>query len=196
MVPPPDDVSPETVVDESEKPGDVLGDPERFDALYGELRQAARGLMRGERNGHTLDPTGLVNQALVKVLNGKSARPADDRDLFAAVIRAMQQVLVDYARTRGRSKRGGGWRRLPLDEVLYRLEEQRIDPEELVAVIDRLAVLNSVQAEMIRMRYYLNLSNPQIADHFGLTVKTVENNLSLGRAWLRRELKSGTAECC
>ena len=179
-----DDATYENLSNPESSPGQLAV----FGAIYDELRRAARGLMRGERNGHTLEPTALVNEAILRLSKGKLADVADEGYLFGVAVQAMERVLIDHARARKRAKRGNGWTRVSLDRVLDRLEEQRIDVERLHEAIERLSQLSSSQARMIRMHYLLEMNNQLIAERLGLSVKTVENNLSMVRGWLRREL--------
>jgi RNA polymerase sigma factor (TIGR02999 family) len=151
---------------------------------YDELKRVARQLMLDERAGHTLTPTGLLHTAILKLLRRAESTPLATEHLYAMTVKAMEQVLIDHARTRGRIKRGGDLQRHSIDLVLDRLEEQDIDVEQLHDAIHRLSLLDATQAEMIRMRYLLDLPNERIAEHFGLSVKTVENKLSMARAWL------------
>jgi RNA polymerase sigma factor (TIGR02999 family) len=169
-------------------PEDLPGDLAVFGAIYDELRRVARRLMLRERNGHTLQPTGLVNEAILRLFKPGLALPVSNEQLFGVAVRAMERVLVDHARARKRKKRGLGWKQVPLDSVLGHLEAQKVDIERLHEAIERLADLDARQANMIRMHYFLAMSNEQIAERLGLSVKTVDNNLSMVRGWLRREL--------
>jgi RNA polymerase sigma factor (TIGR02999 family) len=178
----------DAIYDNALNPENSPGDSAVFGAIYDELRRVARGMMLRERNGHTLQATGLVNEAIVRLFKRGLAQPADKEHLFGIAVRAMERVLVDHARARKRQKRGLGWQRVPLDYVLDHLEDQKIDAERLHAAIERLAELDARQAKMIRMHYFLGMSKEQIAERMGLSVKTVDNKLSMIRGWLRREL--------
>ena len=97
-------------------------------AVYGELRRMAAGFMRRERTDHTLQPSALVNEAVIRLLvDGGLVKTQDRRYLFAAAAQAMRQVLVDHARTRDAAKRAGGRGRVPLDDVLAYFEAQHLD---------------------------------------------------------------------
>ena len=97
-------------------------------AVYGELRRMAAGFMRRERTDHTLQPSALVNEAVIRLLDGGGLVKAQDRrHLFAAAAQAMRQVLVDHARTRDAAKRAGDRGRVPLDDVLAYFEAQHLD---------------------------------------------------------------------
>src|SRR5262250_2144124 len=106
-------------------------------AIYAELRRIAGGLMRHERPSHTLQPSALVHEALLRLLDGDTlAELPDRRHLFAAASRAMRQVLVDHARRRRADKRQGGRIRVPLDEALAAIEEQGLDVVALHEALD------------------------------------------------------------
>jgi RNA polymerase sigma factor (TIGR02999 family) len=169
-------------------PGELAG----FVAVYDELREVARRLMRREIVPSTLDPTGLVNEVYLRLLGGLPPERRSQRDyVFGAALQAMGQILVERVRARKRFKRGGGWTRIPLDDVLdgFGLENEVF--EQLHQAIGALSHLDDRQAQMVRMRYFLGLTDAQIAEHFDLTEKTVDNQLSMARGWLRRELARG-----
>lgn len=165
--------------------------PQILDAVYGELRHTARGLMRrtawGERS---LEPTGLVNEAVLRVLASDKVRGHDDhRYVFAAAVVAMRRILVERARARKRAKRGGGWNRIQLDEVIDRIEGQSIDVVELNDAIERLACSSPREAETFTMHAVLGMTAREIAEHHGCCEATVRGDLAFARAWLRRELR-------
>jgi RNA polymerase sigma factor (TIGR02999 family) len=160
-----------------------------LDAIYEELRRVARGLLSREWNGAADSPTSLVNEAVLRLLTrAEHSGGMDRRSLLAVAVRAMQQVLVDRARARKTQKRGGLWKRIPLDELVEELESQRIDLLDLNEALEKLATRSERQAQMIRMRIFLRMTDREIATHFGLSVSSVEVAIRLARAWLRREL--------
>jgi RNA polymerase sigma factor (TIGR02999 family) len=167
-----------------------------LDAIYEELRRIAHGWM-GYRPSEelSLGPTGLVHLAVVRLLESPNLRGRTDRDyLLGAALRAMRRILVDRSRERRRLKRGGKWRRVPLDPLLDYFEAQKIDVLDLREAIDRLGRLDPRQADMVTMRYYLGMTHAQIGQQTGLSEATVERDLRLARAWLRRELGRGMRE--
>lgn len=171
-------------------PAPIPDGPELLGLVYEELRRTARGLMRRRAwRERLLDPTGLVNEAVVRLLADPRVRGhADRRYVFAAALRAMRRILVERARARSRAKRGGGWARIPLDQILDRFEEQNVDVLELHDAIEQLAAWDERQAEVVTMRFFLGMKVAEIADHFGLSDSTIESDLALARAWLRRHL--------
>src|SRR5207244_2063621 len=117
--------------------------------VYDELRRLARGLLRQEHPGHSLEPTALVHEAVVRLLHPDALANAQTRgQFFGVAARAMRRVLVDHARRRAADKRGGGRGRLPLDEVLDHFAEQRLDLLALHDALDVLAGLHERQSQI------------------------------------------------
>jgi RNA polymerase sigma factor (TIGR02999 family) len=163
-------------------------------AIYGELRRVARGLMHHERVDHTLQPSALVHEALLRLLDGDALADVPNRGyLFAAAARAMRQVLVDHARRRRARKREGMRARQPLDEAIAYLEEQRLDIIAVHEAVDRLAQGHPRQAQVVDLRFFGGLSVPEVAELLEVSVTTVEGDWRFARAWLRRQL-GGLAE--
>ena len=158
-------------------------------AVYAELRRIAGDLMRRERPDHTLQPSALVNEALIRLFDSDALKRAGDRRyLLAAAAQAMRQVLVDHARRRGAAKRDCSGQRVPLDDVLAYFEEQKLDVIPLHEALDRLAALNQRQASVVVLRFFTGLSVPEVAQAVGVSVATVEGDWRIARAWLRGQL--------
>ena len=128
--------------------GDEGAKGELITLVYDQLRQVADRVMRRERKNHTLPPTALVHEAVIRLLGDAVFDRSPDRAfLFASAARAMREVLVEHERRRAADRRGGGWRRVPLDFVLDYFEEQRLDVSALHEALDRLADLNERQCQ-------------------------------------------------
>jgi RNA polymerase sigma factor (TIGR02999 family) len=169
------------------------GDEEAKDRLvseiYEELRRIAGGLMRSERRGHTLQPSALVNEAILRLLGGdRLADFPNRRYLFAAAAEAMRRVLVDHARGRDAGKRGGGRVRVPLDEALVAIEGQGLDVIALHEALGRLAQAYSRPAEVVNLRFFVGLSVAEVAEALDVSDTTVESDWRFGRAWLKGHL--------
>jgi RNA polymerase sigma-70 factor, ECF subfamily len=163
-------------------------------AVYGELRRMAAGFMRRERTDHTLQPSALAHEAVIRLLDGGALVKAQDRrHLFAAAARAMRQVLVDHARTRGAAKRAGGRGRVPLDDVLAYFEAQHLDVIALHEAIDRLIKRDERQGLVVALRFFAGLSIAEVAEALDVSAATVEGDWRVARAWLRGQL-GGEAE--
>src|SRR5215831_10102470 len=172
--------------------GDERARDELVALVYDELRRVASGLMRRERADHTLSPTAVVHEAVIRLL-GEAVfdRAADRGFLFASAARAMREVLIDHARRRAADRRGGGRRRVPLDAVVDYFEEQGLDVVAVHEALDRLAELDERQAQVMTLRYFGGLTVNQVADSLGVSVVTVERDWRLARAWLVGELGGG-----
>jgi RNA polymerase sigma factor (TIGR02999 family) len=167
-------------------------------AVYDELRRLAHARRRHERPDHTLNTTALVHEAYLKLL-GPAHRDYDSRaHFFAAAARAMRQVLVDYARARHRTRRGGGRAAIPLDA----LPAEPADPGfltdvlaaevlDLDAALDRLAALDARQARLVECRYFGGLSVEETAEALGISERTVKREWRSARAWLYGALRRG-----
>ncbi len=157
--------------------------------VYGELRRMADGMMRRERPDHTLQPSALVNEVLIRLFESDAlTRATDRRYLFAAAAQAMRQVLVDHARHRNAAKRAGGRDRVPLDDALAYFEEQHLDVVSLNEAIDRLMALNERQGLVVALRFFAGLSVPEVAEVLDVSAGTVEGDWRIARAWLHAQL--------
>jgi RNA polymerase sigma factor (TIGR02999 family) len=158
-------------------------------AIYAELRRIARGLMRHERPGHTLQPSALVHEALLRLLDGDVLADIPNRRwLFAAAAQAMRQVLVDHARRRRARKREGGRVRVPLDRVLAGFEEQGLDVIALHEALEGLAHAHPRPAQVVDHRFFGGLTVPEVAELLDISDTTVESDWRFARAWLRDRL--------
>ena len=163
--------------------------------IYGELRQVAARLMRRERASHTLSPTAVVHEAVMRLLGEAVFDRSPDRNfLFASAARAMRQILVDHARSRGAARRGGQRERVPLDSLVDYFEDQQIDVAAVNEAIVRLTALDERQGQAITLRYFGGMTVPEVAEALGVSVATVERDCRLGRAWLHSQLRAGSGE--
>ncbi len=166
--------------------GDERARGELLALTYDELRRVASRLMRRERAGHTLSPTAVVHEAVIRLL-GEAVfdRAADRSFLFASTARAMREVLIDHARRRAADRRGGGMRRVPLDSVVDYFQGQGPDVVAVHEALDRLAALDGRQAQVITLRYFSGMTVADVAAALGVSVATVEQDWRLARAAAR-----------
>ena len=158
-------------------------------AIYAELRRIAARLMRRERTDHTLQPSALVHEVLIRLLDGDALADVPNQNyLFSAAARAMRQVLVDHARRRDAGKRAGKRVRLPLDEALAQFDAQGLDVIDLHEALDRLAGTHARAAQVVDLRFFGGLSIPEVARTLGLSESSVESDWRFARAWLRGQL--------
>lgn len=159
--------------------------------LYDELRLLARNQLRSERSGHTLSTTSLVNEAYLRLVDQRQLRAEDRPQFFAIATTTMRRVLVDYARTRKRIKRGGGQTPIPLEEADRFLTDEEADEVlALDAALERLAVLEPRAVQVVQCRFYSGLTLEETAEALGVSAKTVQRDWIAARAWLRKEMNT------
>jgi RNA polymerase sigma factor (TIGR02999 family) len=156
--------------------------------VHGELLKLARAYMRRERSHHTLQPTGLVNEAYLRLVEQREVSWQDRRHFYGIAARCMRRVLVDYARQRGAQKRGGAWMLVGLDEAADHPAPAAYDPCALDLALDRLARLDARQAEIVELRYFAGLSIAETAAHLGISPATVKRDWESARVWLTCQL--------
>jgi RNA polymerase sigma factor (TIGR02999 family) len=146
--------------------------------------------MRRERTGHTLQPTALVHEAVLRLLQPAALAHAQNRSHFlAAAAQAMRQVLVDHARQRAADKRGGGREALPLDDALDYFARQNLDLLAVHEALTRLAALHERQAQVIELRFFGGYTVEEIADLLHVSVSTIEGDFRKASAFLRGQLR-------
>lgn len=157
--------------------------------LYAELRAIARGRLRNERAHHTLDTTALVHEAYLR-LHRQKRLSAEDRTAFLAIAgNTMRRVLIDYARTRKRQKRGGGASSVPLEEVEAFLSDSEAEEMlELHDALTRLEAMNPEGAQVVQHRFFAGLTLEETAQVLGVSSKTIQRRWLAARAWLRKEI--------
>lgn len=163
-----------------------------FSLVYAELRQLAGSHLRRERANHTLQATEIVHEAYVKLVGGQQVDWQCRGHFFGVAARAMRQILVDHARSRGRDKRGGGEAPVTLHDDLYLvLPESEYSPEDLMALNDALndlEVQSPRQARIVELRCFANLKVDEVAQALGVSRRTVEGDWTHARAWLKRRM--------
>ena len=160
--------------------------------VYDELRRVAGRYLRRERPGQTLQPTALVHEAYLRLLKDKKQSWQNRTHFLAIAALSMRQILVERARARGASKRGGAQIRVTLDETLAVQREASIDLVALDEALTRLALIDPQQARIVELRFFGGLTVEEAAEALGISPATVKRSWSVARAWLRRELSKGT----
>ncbi len=162
--------------------------------VYDELRQRARGFLARERRDHTLQPTALVHEAYLRLVDQTRVDWQGRTHFLAVGAQAMRRLLIDYARGHGRAKRGGEVRRVSLDESAWGVAGPSLDFDELLSVDQALAELRRVserQATIVELRFFSGLKVQEIADHLGLSRRTVQSEWARAKAWLEDRLGAG-----
>jgi RNA polymerase sigma factor (TIGR02999 family) len=158
--------------------------------LYDELRRLARLRLRDERTNHTLDTTALVHEAYLRLFQQRAIDATTRADFFAVASNTMRRVLVDYARTRSRQKRGGGQAAVPLDDVSPFLTDTAAEEVlNLDEALDRLRLLQPRAVHVVEMHFFGGVAFNEIAAHLGVSEKTVQRDWQAARAWLRKEVR-------
>jgi len=172
--------------------GDEQARDELLSLLYEELKRVASRMMTRERADHTLSPTAVVHEAVIRLLGEEVFEKAGDRGfLLASAARAMREVLVDHARRRAADRRGGKWRRVPLDGVVDYFKEQGLDVAAVHESLERLTLMSERQAQVMTLRYFAGMTVPEVAATLDVAVVTVERDWRLARAWLEGQLRGG-----
>jgi RNA polymerase sigma factor (TIGR02999 family) len=156
--------------------------------VYNELHRLARHFMRGERPGHALQTSALVNEAYIRLIDWKNMRWENRAHFFAVSAQLMRRILVDFARARNYAKRGGAAHNVSIDEAALVSREKSAEIVELNDALDSLAQLNERQSRVVELRFFGGLELAEIAEVLGVSVGTVRRDWSLARAWLHREL--------
>ena len=180
---------------EAWRSGDSRAADQLVPLVYAELRRIAAAKLRSERAGHTLQPTALVNEAWLRLMQQHGTSWENRAQFFAIAAQAMRRILVDHARKRHAAKRGDG--EAPVDfEDVSRVLAVAMPDERLLALDDALqalAKLDARQARIIELRFFGGLSVEETAGIVGVSPTTVKREWATGRAWLFREME-GKAE--
>src|SRR3954463_6322367 len=162
-----------------------------YPLMSDELRRVAGRYLGRERASHTLQPTALVNEAWLRLRRDRgAATPGRTRGLALAA-QAMRRVLVDHGRHQKSQKRGGRLPHVELDDLLIAARTAAVPVEDLLtleAALTRLEAVDPRGAEVVTLRFFSGLSVPEVAEHLGVSVSTVEGKWTHARAWLRRDL--------
>ena len=159
-----------------------------FPLVYAELRRLAHHYVSRERTGHTLQATALVHEVYLRLMPQVDATWQDRGKFIAVAAHVMREILVDYARSRNRVKRGGGCERVPLHDAMARSEVALDRWEDLDRALDRLAELDPRQAQVVELRFIGGLTVEETAQVLGVSAKTIKRDWSVASAFLRREL--------
>ena len=172
--------------------GVARGDGDALDRLlpvvYAELRRLAARYLKGERAGHTLQPTALAHEAYLRLVGQRDAGWQGRSHFLGVAARAMRSVLVDHARRRKALKRGGGETPISLDATVIVAGSLPVAFDDLDRALDDLAKLSERQARVVELRYFAGLTIEETAEVLGISPVTVKRDWALARAWLYREL--------
>jgi RNA polymerase sigma factor (TIGR02999 family) len=153
-------------------------------AIYDDLRRLAIGHMRAERDDHTLQPTALVHEAYIKLIDQRSTDWKDRMHFFSVASQIIRRILVDHARARNAAKRGGGMRRVPIEAAEQLLAGSGVDLEALDDALSELAELDERQARIVELRFFGGLTLDETAEVLAIGRRSVDREWQCAKAWL------------
>ncbi|MBK9155293.1 MAG: sigma-70 family RNA polymerase sigma factor [Chloracidobacterium sp.] len=171
--------------------GDERALEELLPIVYSELRRMAGNFMRRQNVGHTLQPTALVNEAYLRLIDSSRVNWQNRTHFFAICAQLMRRILVDLARRKNSLKRGGDRVQVTLSDQIGRPSETNEDIVALDEALTRLAQFSERQSNIVELRYFAGLTDEQIAETLEISARTVRRDWTVARAWLFRELQSG-----
>ncbi|MEP0848411.1 MAG: sigma-70 family RNA polymerase sigma factor [Phycisphaerae bacterium] len=173
--------------------GDVSAAEQLAPQIYEELRRLAAAYLRSERADHTLQPTALVHEAYLRLIDASQVEWRDRAHFFRAAARAMRRVLVDHARAHRAEKRAGSWQRITLAGVDPELPGPNLELLALDELLEQLAALHERHAQIVELRFFGGLTIAETASALGVSETTVEDDWAMARAWLQLQLNRGDA---
>jgi RNA polymerase sigma factor (TIGR02999 family) len=170
------------------------GDQAALDKLmplvYSELRRLASNYLRRERANHTLQPTALVNEAYLRLVDQRNAKWQNRAQFFGISAQLMRRILVDHARQHQAAKRGGSdQKRLSITSAEALMKQPELDLLALNEALDELAQMDPQQGRIVELKFFAGLSIEETAEVLGISHATVERDWKMARAWLRRQLE-------
>jgi len=169
--------------------GDEAALQELLPIVHDELRRVARRQMAGERPGHTLQPTALVNEAYLRLVTLKQIQWQDRAHFFAMGARLMRRILVDVARSHGYQKRGGGAKQVTFTQALDVADDKPTDIVALNDALDALAQVDERKSQVVELRFFGGLSVEETAEVLNVSRETVKRDWSFAKLWLLRQLR-------
>ena len=159
--------------------------------IYGELRRLASSYLRRERSDHTLQPTALVHEAYIKLIDQKRVKWQNRAHFFGIAAQVMRRILMDHARKHNAEKRGGEFEKLPLEEEILIVSHDK--SAELIALddaLEALAQLDEQKAKIVELRYFGGLSIEETAEVMGVSVPTINRQWRMAKAWLYGQISA------
>ena len=168
--------------------GDAKAAEQLLPLVYEELRRLAASKMANEAAGHTLQPTALVHEAWLRLVGDQTSTFENRAHFFSAAAEAMRRILIDRARQKRAARHGGGQQRVELEQVELPFPG---DDDQLLAVneaLDHLAAGHPIEAEVVKLRYFVGLTHDEVAEALGISVRTAKYYWAHARAWLFHEI--------
>lgn len=172
--------------------GDRQSRDELIASVYEELHKIASRYLRHERSDHTLQPTALVHEAYLKIVDISHITWQDRAHFFAVASNVMRQILVDHARAREAEKRGGEFRRIALEDAIsFSNDKTDVDLLALDDALEQLSTFDDQQSRIVELRFFGGLTIEETAEVLGISPATVKREWTLARSWLYRKMNSG-----
>ena len=171
--------------------GDTAAVDRLFPVVYDQLRRLAGSYLRNENAGHTLQATALVHEAYLKLVDQSRVDWKGRTHFFAVGAKVMRRILIDYARSRKRAKRGGDWLRITLSGLQGSPLGRDLDPAQFLALhtaLEKLALLDARQARVVELRFFAGLTMSEVAEALGVSKRTADDDWAKARSWLEQEL--------
>jgi RNA polymerase sigma factor (TIGR02999 family) len=178
-----------TVLLQAWSAGDMAARDEVMDLVYRELRRRAAAQLRRERQGHTLQPTALVHEAYLRLVDQRRVVWQNRGQFFGVACQMMRRILVDRARAHRTAKRSGQWARVTLDEAVRATPPVDVEVLDLDAALTRLATFDPRKSQLAELRFFGGLSLEDAGGVLGISIATAERDWQAARAWLQKELK-------
>lgn len=156
--------------------------------VYEELRQRARAYLQRERSDHTLQPTALVHEAYLRLVDQRTTTFRNRAHFLGMAAQIMRRVLVDHARRHRREKRGGNLEKVEFDEALAPSASRNLDVAALDDALNDLTKLNPLHARIVELRFFGGLKTEEVAEVLELSQRSVERQWRMARAWLRHQI--------
>lgn len=186
----PQDTPPITQLLQKWRSGEQAAFDEVIQYVYNDLRRRANAYIRAERDGQSLQATGLVHEAFIKLVDKRAIDWQDRNHFFAIAAQAMRRILVDRVRTKRRDKRGGGHDDLPLDDVqAISADRDTVDLIALDDALTALAAFDERQARIVELKYFGGMTLEETAELLEISPATVKRDWQIARAWLRQQLE-------
>jgi RNA polymerase sigma-70 factor (ECF subfamily) len=171
--------------------GDQSVVPKLMPVVYDELRRLAAGYLRQERPDHTLQPTALVNEAYLRLVEQRHTKWKNRAHFFGVAAQLMRRILVDHARGHLRKKRGGEQQKVAFDEAVVFSQNRSAEVVAVDEALGRLAKFDPRQNRIVELRFFGGLTTEETAEVLGVSTRTVEREWTLAKAWLYMELQEG-----
>jgi len=169
--------------------GDQGASNQLLPLVYGELRRLARRYLRHERPNHTLQTTALVHEAYLRLVDQKNTNWQNRSQFFALSSQLMRRILVDYARSHGAARRGGGITNLSLDEAMIPSPQNSADLMALDEALTCLTAMDPHQGRVVELRVFGGLTVDETAEALGISPRTVKREWSMAKAWLHQRIR-------